>query len=85
MELLGIDVGFGFTKVTSGAKSLIFKSLLGEAADIQFRTDIGDGSLMKNLHVTINSKSYFIGDYAEQQSNSRQFTLDNDKLISEFL
>ena len=85
MELLGIDIGFGFTKVTSGTKSLIFKSLLGEATDIQFRTDIGEDFFMKNLHVTINGKSYFIGDYAEQQSNSRQFTLDNDKLISEFL
>ena len=40
---------------------------------------------IKNLHVTINGKSYFVGDYAEQQSNSTQFALENEKLISEFL
>ena len=84
MVLLGIDIGFGFTKATTGEKSLIFKSLVGEAADIQFHTNIEDGSFIKNLHVTIGGKSYFIGDYAEQQSNNKQFTLDNDKLIAEF-
>ena len=84
MVLLGVDIGFGFTKATTGEKSLIFKSLIGEAADIQFHTNIGDGSFIKNLHVTIGGKSYFIGDYAEQQSNNKQFTLDNDKLIAEF-
>jgi plasmid segregation protein ParM len=84
MILLGVDIGFGFTKVTSGEKSLIFKSLVGEAADIQFHTNIGDGSFIKNLHVTIGGKSYFVGDYAEQQSNNKQFTLDNDQLIAEF-
>jgi plasmid segregation protein ParM len=40
---------------------------------------------LKNLHVTVNGKSYFVGDYAEQQSNSAQFTLENEKLMSEFL
>lgn len=85
MELLGIDIGFGFTKATTGEKSLIFKSLIGEATDIQFRTNIANDSFMKNLHVTVNGKSYFVGDYAEQQSNSAQFTLENEKLISEFL
>ncbi len=64
MELLGIDIGF--TKATTGEKSLIFKSLIGEAADIQFRTNIANDSFMKNLHVTVNSKSYFVGEYAEQ-------------------
>ena len=37
MEILGIDIGFGFTKATSGSQDLIFKSVLGESTDIQFR------------------------------------------------
>ena len=37
MEILGIDIGFGFTKATSGQQDLIFKSVLGESTDLQFR------------------------------------------------
>lgn len=85
MEVIGIDIGFGFTKVATRDEALIFKSLLGEPTDMQFRGNIGDGSFIKNLHVTIDGKSYFIGDFAEQQSNVRRFTLDNEKLISEFV
>ena len=85
MEVIGIDIGFGFTKVATRDEALIFKSLLGDPTDIQFRENIGDGAFIKNLHVTIDGRSYFIGDFAEQQSNVRRFTLDNDKLISEFV
>ncbi|MCK7469936.1 MAG: hypothetical protein MZU95_03365 [Desulfomicrobium escambiense] len=28
MEILGIDIGFGFTKATNGTDTIIFKSLL---------------------------------------------------------
>ncbi len=85
MEVLGIDIGFGFTKATNGKDYLVFKSLMGEATDIQFRTKIGSTSYLNDLHVTIDDKSYFIGDFAEQQSNVRQFTLDQEKLISDFV
>lgn len=85
MEVLGIDVGFGFTKATNGREFVIFKSLIGEAIDIQFRTNIGNSSFVSNLHVTVDDKSYFVGDFAELQSSVRQFTLDQEKLISEYL
>lgn len=85
MRTIGIDVGFGFTKATTGKESTIFKSLLGDSNEIQFRSAFGDTSFTKNLHVTIEDKTYFIGDYAEQQSTVRQFTLDQDKLLSEFV
>lgn len=85
MRAIGIDVGFGFTKATVGSENIIFKSLLGDSNDIQFRSAFGDSSIAKNLHVTVGDKSYFIGDFAEQQSTVRQFTLDQDKLLSEFV
>ncbi len=85
MEIIAIDIGFGFTKVATRDEALIFKSLIGEPTDMQFRANIGDGSFIKNLYVTIDDKSYFIGDFAEQQSNVRRFTLDNEKLLSEFV
>jgi plasmid segregation protein ParM len=85
MDVLGIDIGFGFTKATDGKKNLIFKSLFGDATDLQFWVDFGEGSFSNYFNVTIDGKSYFIGDLAEQQSSVISFTLDQEKLISEFV
>ena len=42
--------------------------------DIQFRASLGDDSSTSNLHITLEDKSYFLGSYAELQSNIREFT-----------
>ncbi len=85
MHVLGIDIGFGFTKATNGKDMLIFKSLYGDAADIQFWADFGESSPTDHIHVTIDGKSYFIGDLAEQQSNVLHFTLDQERLLSDYI
>ena len=85
MEIVGIDVGFGFTKAYNGKNSVIFKSLIGDATDIQFRSVLGDDSSTSNLHITLEDKSYFLGSYAELQSNIREFTLDQEKLLEDFV
>ena len=85
MQVLGIDIGFGFTKATNGKDTLIFKSIFGEDADIQFWADFGKDTPTDHIHVTIDGKSYFIGDLAEQQSSVLHFTLDQEKLITDFV
>ena len=40
MEVIGLDIGFGFTKATNGKRSLVFKSVYGEASDMQFREQL---------------------------------------------
>jgi plasmid segregation protein ParM len=85
MEIVGIDVGFGYTKAYNGKNSVIFKSLIGDATDIQFRSFLGEDSSTSNLHITLNDKSYFLGNYAEQQSNIPEFTLDQEQLIENFV
>ncbi len=85
MEIVGIDVGFGFTKAYNGKNSVIFKSLIGDATDIQFRSLLGDEASTSSLHITLDDKSYFLGSYAELQSNIREFTLDQDKLLEDFV
>ena len=86
MEILGIDIGFGFTKATDGKQNLVFKSVLGESTDIQFRDEmIASGDVDKNhLQVEVDGKSYFVGELAERQSNVRFFTLDQAQFISKF-
>jgi hypothetical protein len=53
MDVLGIDIGFGFTKACNSNEHLMFKSIFGDAVDIQFQSDFGNGSQNNNLHVTI--------------------------------
>jgi plasmid segregation protein ParM len=85
MEVLGIDIGFGFTKATDGRETIIFKSIFGDASEIQFWADFGDSLPTDHIHVSIDGKSYFIGDLAEQQSSVLNFTLDQERLISEYV
>ncbi|WP_321492401.1 ParM/StbA family protein [uncultured Desulfobacter sp.] len=85
MEIIGIDVGFGFTKAYNGQNSIIFKSLIGEAAEIQFMSSMGDLASTANLHITLDDKTYFLGSYAEQQSSLTEYTLDQEKMVEEFI
>ena len=86
MEILGIDIGFGFTKSTDGNQNLVFKSVLGESTDLQFREALlGEGGGdQTHLQIEVDGKSYFVGELAERQSNVRFFTLDQAQFISKF-
>lgn len=85
VDVIGVDVGFGFTKAYNGRKSVIFKSVLGESSEIQFHSNLKDDKdPSKNLHVTIDDKTFFIGEFAETQSSVRLFTLDQNKLLADY-
>jgi len=86
MEILAIDIGFGFTKALNRNKSLIFKSILGDANDIQFRGGIlADGSPDDHIQIELDGRSYFIGELAERQSEARSFTLDQTQFFNSHL
>ena len=84
-QILGIDIGFGFTKATNGRDTIIFKSLSGDANDIQYWADFGDSKPVDHIHVTIDGKSYFIGELAEQQASAPKYTLDQERLIVDYV
>ncbi|WP_207774544.1 ParM/StbA family protein [Abyssibacter profundi] len=87
MKVIGVDIGFGFTKVTDGKQVEIFKSVLGDPADIQFRESLLDasGQRVPHRHIETEDGAWFVGELAEAQSRGRSFTLDQDKLIAGFL
>lgn len=85
MSVLGIDVGFGFTKATNGETATLFKSLLGETTDVAFWTDFPHTASPDHLHVTIGDRSYFIGDFAERQSDVRRSTLNQSRMSLELV
>lgn len=84
MQIVAIDIGFGFTKASDGKETVVFKSLYGDAPEIQFWMDFGERALTDYFHVTVDGKSYFVGDLAEQQSTSVSFTLDQERMMSDY-
>ncbi len=85
MDILGIDIGFGFTKAASSKETLVFKSVLGEATEIQFRENSLIGAPSEDhLQIEVDGKSFFLGELAERQSNVRFFTLDQAQFLTQF-
>lgn len=84
MQILGIDLGFGFTKATNGERSLVVKSVIGEATDQQFGGPMPEARLGDDhLHLEMEDRGIFAGDLAERQSSLRSFTLDQDRFITD--
>ncbi|PLX89143.1 MAG: hypothetical protein C0618_01965 [Desulfuromonas sp.] len=85
MDVIGIDIGFGFTKAVKGHERIIFKSILGEAAEIQYTEALLDEADKDEfLHLEFDGTSHFVGELAERQSNVRFFTLDQGQFVSRF-
>jgi len=82
--IIGIDIGFGFTKATDGKSFQVFKSIYGEAIDFQFKESLLNSSTQQDEHlqVDIDDTSYFVGELAERQSSNRHFTLDQTQFIA---
>jgi plasmid segregation protein ParM len=83
VQILGIDLGFGFTKATDGQRTLVVKSVIGEAEQ-QFGGRVVDAPRdEEHLHLELEDRSVFVGDLAERQSSLRSFTLDQERFIAE--
>ncbi|MDX8398269.1 MAG: ParM/StbA family protein [Mariprofundaceae bacterium] len=82
--IIGIDIGFGFTKASDGKDFKVFKSIYGEAVDFQFKESLLKSTDDEDQHiqVDVDGTSYFIGELAERQSANRQFTLDQTQFVA---
>ena len=60
MKVLGADIGFGYTKATDGRQSQVFKSIVGEATEVQFGESLLPGAATHPRHFIIGNDSYFI-------------------------
>ncbi len=83
MLMAGVDVGFGFTKATDGESSTLFKSIVGEPQPRSMDDDFFQGEELPGLHLTLDGRSYFVGELAESESRVRQFTLDQAQLVTQ--
>ena len=62
MKVLGADIGFGYTKATDGRQFQVFKSVVGEAAEIQFTDVLLPGAAQHPRHIEHGGQAYFVGD-----------------------
>lgn len=84
MKVLGADIGFGYTKATDGRLFQIFKSVVGEATDIQFSEALTPLAPSQVRHLEIDGQAYFFGELAEAQSRGRGYTLDPGLFITQY-
>jgi plasmid segregation protein ParM len=84
MQILGLDVGFGFTKATNGRDTQLFKSVVGDAAEATFSEQLLPGKSALGRHLQINGEIFYVGELAEQQSRGRGFTLDPTQFIAKY-
>ncbi len=83
MQVIGVDIGFGFTKATDGKQFRVFKSIYGEAVDFQYQESLLDHDEQhEHLQIDIDGNAYFIGELAERQSTNRQFTLEQNQFVA---
>jgi plasmid segregation protein ParM len=83
MLMAGVDVGFGFTKATDGESYTLFKSIVGEPQPRSMEEDFFSSEAVPGLHLTLDGRSYFVGELAESESRVRQFTLDQGQLVTQ--
>jgi plasmid segregation protein ParM len=84
MQVLGLDVGFGFTKATNGRETQVFKSVVGDAAEATFSEQLLPGKYPLGRHLAVNGEMFYVGELAEQQSRGRGFTLDPTQFLAKY-
>lgn len=84
MKVLGADIGFGYTKATDGRQFQVFKSVVGEATEIQFTDVLLPGATQHPQHIEYGGQGFFVGSLAETQSKGRGFTLDQNQFLTQY-
>jgi plasmid segregation protein ParM len=66
---IGIDLGYGYVKVTDGQKEYLFPSTVGLGTELKFNSLLLNFKKpTDNLVITVDNKKYFVGDLAIRQS-----------------
>lgn len=78
MKVVGIDIGFGFLKVTDGDTNFVIPSVVGDAEELTF--DMG-GSVkdLDNIRIEVDGEEYFVGELAIIQSKRATRSLSSDR------
>lgn len=64
---VGLDVGYGYTKLVTAEKQITFPSIIGRAERSDYQLE-GLKSETAGSAITYNKRSYFVGEWAQRQS-----------------
>jgi plasmid segregation protein ParM len=65
--IVGLDVGYGYTKALSGTAEVMFPSIVGPAIDIKYQNELASAD--RGLEVDIAGRRQFVGELARLQSS----------------
>lgn len=77
MVSVGLDLGYGFAKIVSGATKLLFPSVVGDATDRSLEGAFGARRV--GYDVRVNGRRYFVGELALRQSWNASRALELDR------
>lgn len=85
-QLIGIDVGYGFVKITDGQVGYSFPSVVGEGhTKPTFSTKMNQSPAIDNLKIGIDDKLFFVGKSAIRHSRFAYRDLSFTRSISDDL
>ena len=77
---LGLDVGFGFTKVCGGGEQIVIPSVVGPGRERRLKGSLSNRvtKLIDDLDVTIDGQRLFVGNLAQRESLASAASLITD-------
>jgi plasmid segregation protein ParM len=78
MKVVGIDIGYGFLKVTDGLEHFVIPSVIGNAVDLTFDMGYTQKDLT-NIRISVDGEEYFVGELAIEQSDHPYRSLSVDR------
>lgn len=77
-KIVGIDIGYGFLKMTDGDNKIIIPSVVGNGTELTFDMGYSEKDLT-NIQVEIDDEKHFIGELAILQSEHPYRSLSTDR------
>lgn len=67
-QIIGLDIGYGFTKATNGTQTVVFPSVGGDAVQADFDNEIITAG--KGHKISIKGQDWVYGDHAQKHSRN---------------
>lgn len=78
--IVGVDIGYGYTKATCDAHEVVFPSVVGKAERIRYQVDLQSLSPENGIALITEQGDRFVGDLALLQSRVRWTLLDRSRV-----
>jgi hypothetical protein len=80
--IVGVDIGYGYTKATCGTSQILFPSVIGKAERIRYESDLNgpNGHQADHIAVITEQGDRFVGELAMLQSRVRWTLLDRSRV-----